>query len=392
MADSNRYTLISADSHVIEPGDIFEKRLPANVKDRAPKLKSWKGGSAWIVDGADPTPLPATAKTGSGYRAGAPTDGKPISFDDVLPALYDPAERIKAQDSDSVDAEILYPSTGLWDTIKVLEDNDVKLACVKAYNDWIAEFCAHNPDRLIGLGKIPTTSVEDACAELRRCATELKLRGAVLDAWPSGAAAAGNPDDEPFWEAANALKVPVSLHFAVGADVETLPPAGVWPGLKPPMADSVLPMAAAGLFDRYPNLQIVLAHGDASWAIHWLEYMDLYYLRHRHLGHYSLKDENALPSEYVRKHVWFTFHHDRPAVRNRQNIGPVHLIWASHFPYEDSHWPDDRQQAVRVTGEAELETRKNLMAGNVARLYRLPGYEDGFDEKALTEFETLVHY
>jgi hypothetical protein len=90
--------------------------------------------------------------------------------------------------------------------------------------------------------------------------------------------------------------------------------------------------------------------------------------------------------------VWFTFHHDRTAVKNRHNIGPAHLIWASHFPYDDSNWPDNRQQAVKVTAEADEATRKALMAGNVARLYKLPGYEAGFAEKEIREFAPLVHY
>jgi hypothetical protein len=137
---------------------------------------------------------------------------------------------------------------------------------------------------------------------------------------------------------------------------------------------------------------VVLAHGDASWAPHWLEFNDMYYLRHRHLAQYALKDQAALPSEYIRKHVWFTFHQDRPAIRNRHNIGPAHLIWASHFPYDDSNWPDNRQQAVRVTREAPPEDQRNMMAGNVARLYLLPGYEQGFTDKAVKDFADLVHY
>ena len=126
--------------------------------------------------------------------------------------------------------------------------------------------------------------------------------------------------------------------------------------------------------------------------MHWLEFTDMYFLRHRHLNAYTLKDENALPSEYIRSRVWFTFHHDSTAVRNRHNIGPAHLMWASHFPYDDSNWPDNRQQAARVTATAPNDVRANLAARNVAKLYRLPGYEDSFDEAAIKEYVPLVHY
>jgi hypothetical protein len=68
MADRKKYELISADSHILEPLDLFEKRLPAHLREAAPKLVPWNGGSAWKVEGCDPVPLPPTAKTGSGYR------------------------------------------------------------------------------------------------------------------------------------------------------------------------------------------------------------------------------------------------------------------------------------------------------------------------------------
>jgi predicted TIM-barrel fold metal-dependent hydrolase len=390
MTDNPSYKLISADSRVVEPPDLFSNRLSADVRDRAPKLESVGGGSAWVLDGCDPVPLPRTAATGSGYRSSNRTNGKPISFDDVLPAVFDPAERLKAQDSDSVDAEVLYPSADLWDAIRSLDDRDLKLACVRAYNDWIAEFSRHNPDRLIGLGKIPPTTCEDACEELVRCVKELNLRGVILDAWPAGGGAA-DPDNDPFWEAVNETGVPVSLPYAVGAG-RTAPPSGISPGLKPPMADAAVPLVAGGVFDRFPGIRLVFAHGDAGWTFHWLEFMDITYMRHKHLDIYKLGDPDALPSEYIRKHSWFTFHQDRPAVKYRSKVGLTNLLWASYFPAEESDWPDNRQQAMRVTNEVSEVERQALLADNTARLYGLPGYENGFAKADLETFEPFVHY
>ena len=97
MAASNDYKLISADSHVVEPPTIFEAGLPASLRGRAPKLVAHDGGSVWSVDG-ELVPLPSTAATGSGWHRAADgplTDG-PVSWDAVLPALYDPRERVQA--------------------------------------------------------------------------------------------------------------------------------------------------------------------------------------------------------------------------------------------------------------------------------------------------------
>jgi predicted TIM-barrel fold metal-dependent hydrolase len=393
MTDSPTYNVISADSHVLEPPTVFAE-LPASMRDRAPKLAAYEGGSAWFVDGVEPVPLPPTAATGSGwYRAAnGPLADSPVAWDAVLPALYDPAARVDAQWSDSVDAEFLYPSPGLWDAVKQLDDAPLKLALVRAYNDWIAEFCAFRPDRLFGLAKLPTTSVEDAQAELVRSVNDLGLKGAVLDSWPSGAPSGGNPADDPFWETVNDLGVPISFHLAVGAAADTTPPSGIVPGLRPPMADALLPIVAAGVFDRYPDVRVVFAHGDAGWALHWMEFFDTNYVRHKHLSEYALQDPDAVPSEYMRRHAWFTFHQDRPAVKNRHRLGAVHLLWASHFPFDDSNFPDDRQQAMRVTEEVPEKDRTDLLAGNAARLYRLPGYEDSFTSDEVAAFEQLVHF
>jgi predicted TIM-barrel fold metal-dependent hydrolase len=158
------------------------------------------------------------------------------------------------------------------------------------------------------------------------------------------------------------------------------------------MADALLPMVAAGVFERFPDVKVVLAHGDAGWALHWMEFFDINYVRHKHLAEYALPDPEAVPSDLIRKYTWFTFHQDRPAVKNRDRLGSVHLMWGSHFPFEDSNWPDNRQQSMRVTDEVPSDERDALLAGNVARLYRLPGFEKGFTDDEIATFDQLVHF
>jgi predicted TIM-barrel fold metal-dependent hydrolase len=386
MPDS-KYNVISADSHVVEPPDLFESRVASDLKDRMPKLGNLDGTAAWLVEGVEPTPLAPTFATGTGWRQ---PDG-PVQWDDVMSGLYEAPARVVAQDSDSVDGEILYPSTGLWDAIKLSDDAEMKLAAAKAYNDWLSEFCAHAPDRFFGVAKVPTTSVADAVAEVQRAA-DLGLKGAILDAYPSGSRVGGNADDDPFWEAINDLQMPVSMHYGIGVEAATLPPGGIAPGLKPPMADAMLPMVAGGVFDRYPNVKVVFAHGDAGWALHWMEFFDINYVRQKHLQQYTLADDDAVPSDYMRKFAWFTVHHDRSAIRDRHILGEVHLMWGSHFPYDDSNWPDNRQQAIRLTDEVSAQSRQSLLADNVGRLYGLPGYEKGFSAEEVSAFPALVHF
>jgi len=97
VTDKVDYGLISADSHVFEPADLFEKRLPSHLRDRAPQVRDSNGGSAWFVEDVVPVPFPESAVTGSGYRVrDLSNPDRPVTVDEIMPALYDPAERIKA--------------------------------------------------------------------------------------------------------------------------------------------------------------------------------------------------------------------------------------------------------------------------------------------------------
>ncbi len=145
------------------------------------------------------------------------------------------------------------------------------------------------------------------------------------------------------------------------------------------------------MFDRFPNLRMVVAHADAGWSFHWMEFLDNTYLRQRHLERFKLDREDSYPSEYMRRHFWFTIQQDRTTVKHRDLIGAEHLLWASHFPLDAANWPDDRQQAMRVSEELPTEDKQALLAGNTARLYRLPGYEEGVQPTPFESVERLVH-
>ena len=117
---------------------------------------------------------------------------------------------------DGLHAEVLFPNMQvgprLW---RALADEDVYRAAVRAYNDWLGEeYCAVSRDRLIGLGVIPWTNVDDAIAELHHCA-KLGLKGVNLGVFPNGKSYP-KPEDDRFWAAAIDMRMPLTVH--VGFD------------------------------------------------------------------------------------------------------------------------------------------------------------------------------
>src|SRR5438552_1651890 len=131
---TSRRMLISADSHLAEPPDLWEKNLPLKYREVGPHFPD-------IVQGETPMDL----------RKGG----------------YDPHERLKDMNVDGVAAEVLYTTKGnaVW------HPNDVELeeACVRVYNDFMIDFCSVSSERLWGLGLVSLYNVDHAIAEMERC-------------------------------------------------------------------------------------------------------------------------------------------------------------------------------------------------------------------------------
>ena len=157
-----RYRLISSDSHVNEPPNLWVDRVPAALKARAPRMESFDDGDAWMIEGVkDPINFGMNACAGL-----APEDMKGWArFDEIRKGGWDPASRIAEMDEDGVDAEVLYPTPRLSAAIVANRDVDYHLAMVRAYNDWISEFVEYAPDRFGGLALLPNRGAEAAVAE-----------------------------------------------------------------------------------------------------------------------------------------------------------------------------------------------------------------------------------
>jgi len=148
----NELKLISADSHVNEPGDLWVERIDNQFRDRAPRVvenpPGLKPGAYLTLEGIPPIHL------AQGMGAGKKPDELPqffqaSTYNDRRAGGWDPAERIKDMDLDGVEADVIYTTLGFrqfW-----LTDAGLQRACFRVYNDWLADYCAYAPKRLAGL-------------------------------------------------------------------------------------------------------------------------------------------------------------------------------------------------------------------------------------------------
>ncbi len=368
------YRLIDADCHVVEPPHIWERWLPSEYQDRAPRLvKDEEGGDAWeFVKGGPLMYIGLVATPGMRFED---IKWKGYTYDTVRKGCWEGKSRLEDMDFDGVDAEFIYPSQRTMYYFMGNVDRDFHRAGVRAYNDYMAqEFCAADPERLFFLAQMPNLGVDEGIAELSRC-REMGARGCIITSWPSG----GDDlcaDDEPFFQAAADLGMPVSIHIRIQRKRDPKPtiegPAAIasmaLSGMQlfPPI---MFELIMSGLFERIPKLQIVGVETEVGWIPEALEQVDNFYWRNR--VHTGLEIKH-LPSHYFRNHFTCTFIQDRTGIRNRHAVGIRNMAWSTDYPHHGCDWPYSRKIVEETMLDVSANERYWICAGNMVELYGLP--------------------
>jgi predicted TIM-barrel fold metal-dependent hydrolase len=360
--------ILSADSHVIEPADVWTSRIDRRFLDRAPRVVKQAGnrqGDFFVAEGLRPFPVAGFAvagvdpkEFGSAMAAGYPG---------VRPSAWNPMLRIADQERDGVAGEVLYPSLGM--RLYQLEDGALRAASFCAYNDWLADYCAGAPKRLAGVAMISLDDVGDGVAELARVANK-GLRGAMIWGAPPPERPYHDRAYDSFWAAAQDLGLPLSLHILTerrgGSDFTSVMKG--YPALHHSVERSLADLIFGGVLERYPRLRLVSVENDIGWIAHFIQRMDHSYEKYRYLEADAIPNP---PSFYFHRQVSATFQDDRVGVVTRGFIGVGSLMWASDFPHSDSTWPHSREVIARdFEGVPEVEVRA-MVSDNVAALYRL---------------------
>ena len=366
------YRVISADDHVIEPPELWTSRVEPRFKDRAPSIVRDENGDWWVCDGQRVSSIGGGAQTGLRFEQPEKLT-RTDKFERIRLGGYIPDERIKDMDADGVEVSIVYPTVGCM--LYSVQDTALLTGLFRAYNGWIAEFCAAFPDRLKGIAMVNVDDVGEGVRELTACA-KLGFAGAMITVYPPEGKAYHLPEYESFWAAAQDLSMPLSLHAATNRPspsqlssltVRPSQQANVDYWVRVSLGDIIL----SGVFERYPDLRVGAVEHELSWVPHFLDRLDYQYTQRapRELD-YRFK-EDALPSDYFHRNVSVGFQEDALGITLRNIIGVDNLLWGSDYPHQESTFPRSKQILEEILADCTEEEKTKIAGGNAARIYRL---------------------
>jgi predicted TIM-barrel fold metal-dependent hydrolase len=358
--------VVSADSHVIEPPDLWSSRLTGAFREAAPRLVSDEKTDRIVCAGMN-MEFPVGLAAGV-MRKDDEVRAEGRWAEDVPRSAYDPHARIEAMEQDGVAGEVLYPTLG--SSMFGIQDHDLLWAFLGAFNSWFGEFCSAYPNRLKGIGMLV---LDDGCGdvaveELKRC-REQGLSGVMVPLDADDAERLLMPEFDLFWATAQEVDMPIHFHSSSNRRGRLISSNNVVDFVLEPavMQRMLCGLIFGGLFDRYPRLQAVSAESDASWIGDICERADYVHRRYRNLRAEQLRNTRT-PSEIIINNWSFTFTRDftAPAV---SEVAGVRLMWGSDFPHNVSTWPNSREFLESQFKGRSPEVIQRSTYTNAANLY-----------------------
>jgi predicted TIM-barrel fold metal-dependent hydrolase len=333
--------IVSADSHISPRLELYQERLPAHLRHRAPRIEKREKGDYTVVEGQH---------------------ARRVGEAEKKPHEREPEDRLKDLALDGVVAEVMYGGGAR------MGDAELSLAIARVNNDWLAETFSPYRDRFAAGASIPMVDIDEAVKELRRAA-KLGLRPAVLPdhvderPWNS-------PDYDPFWAAAEELGMPLSFHVGFGRDpVRAHGPGGAitnYALVNSGMIETISHLASGGILERFPGLRVTMVECGIGWLAWAMQILDEAHVKHAHWARPRLAEP---PSFYIRRQMTLTFQEDAVGLSLLGYTGANTVMWGNDYPHHEGTWPHSREVVARLFADLpEAETRQ-IIHENAKKLY-----------------------
>ena len=372
------FFVVSADSHVNEPPDLWVKRVDEPFRNRVPHVEVDDQGRKWfLIEGFRKSIIREAPRdeqvSMDAFRTQSEQAGKRMELDRTKGAMFQQRgnptlERYSDMDYDGVDAEILYPNKGLacWSS----PDPALHVQMCRVYNDWVHEVFADNP-RTYPAACVEPGDVAACVAEIHRVAALgfhsvtmpplLRDKGYNL------------PEFDPVWAALQETGMPVCFHAGTGKDPRTATGHGgaiinyVVHAMNTVLQPTV-ELCASGVFDRYPGLKFATVEAGAGWVPYALWAMDQGFDKHAFWVSPKLKDK---PSAYFHRHGHATFQEDPVGIELARQVGIHNILWGNDYPHIEGTWPYSEAVTGRLMQGLTRAERAQIVGLNAARLFNI---------------------
>jgi predicted TIM-barrel fold metal-dependent hydrolase len=389
--------IVSVDDHVVEPPHVWERWLPAKLRDRGPKVERRGIGAMKHIGGGayeqsfDDSGQPADCwvfedlvyihkrhVAAVGYSRDEMTM-TPMTYDEMRPGCYDPKARIDDNEMNWVDSSLCFPTFPRFcgQAFTEAKDRELGEACVYAYNDWmVEEWCGDSGGRLIPLILVPLWDAELAAAEIRRNA-ERGVRAVAFSEIPPhlGLPSIHSGFWDPFFQACAETNTTVCMHIGSSSRMPaTSPDAPVAVAASLSFNNAMASLCDflfSGVLVKFPTLKLAYSEGQIGWIPYILERADDVWKEHRAWA--QVKDLiPEPPSSYYYKHVFGCFFRDQHGIDSLDVVGVDNVTFETDYPHTDSTWPDTKTIAEGYMAGLADDVVFKIMRGNALRMLDRP--------------------
>lgn len=379
--------VIDTDTHLTEPRDLWTSRAPAKYADRVPRVEVIDGKNTWVFDG--------NIIGGAGSSAVVDRDGNKhlglsfigMSYDEIQPAAFDVAERVRLMDELGIWAQIVYPNTFGFGGQKFIEmpDADLRLLTVQLFNDASADMQEESGQRMFGMAIMPWWDLDLSVAEIRRCHA-MGIRGINCGTGPHviGLPDLSEPYWDPMWEVCAELEMPVNFHIGASSDTFSWFGTSPWPShdmnTKLAIGSAMMYLSNAsvmanlifgGVLERHPTVQFVSVESGIGWIPFFLQSLD--YQQEQSTPGTRGTRYSLTPTEYFQRQMHACFWFEEQGVAEAITaLGDTNVLFETDYPHPTCLFPDSLDLAAETVRALPEQSRRRVMSDNAVALYNLP--------------------
>ncbi len=292
--------------------------------------------------------------------------------------MWEPAERLRDMDEEGIDVAVLYGGLvglslgGEFQGVRgpaPEQEGEYAIQAARAYNDWLAAYCARAPDRLKGVALIPWADPGAAVRELERAAGELGFVAGLLPV-QLGERFLDDHYFNPFYETAERLDVALAVHAPGLVYSDRLHTHFRRHALSfvTSLMQGTMDVLCGGVLERYKKLRIAFLEGECGWLPFWLERLDGHY---EDLPHQAPRITQP-PSRYLQTGRLFVSceSDERSLPHVLADVGDDCIVYASDYAHYDCLYPDS-VRLLRQRSDLSAEAKERVLGRNAARLYGL---------------------